>query len=172
MGLTSALAFGYDSGYCGSSCRATMATAYFNSATRQPWTDLRIRPSMMLGAATLAEAQTLIARGVAADNSWSTSSASPATGQAVLIRTNDVARSVRYNDFRSMVPSPVARLTTNYIDNFGGAATNNFVANQNNLMFYFTGLPTVPHINSNSFLPGAVADHLTSLGGMTEPDRA
>lgn len=173
MSLTSALAFGYDSGYCGTSCRATTATAYFNNATRQPWTDLRIRPSMMLGVTTVAEAQTLIARGVAADNSWSATGANPAnlaTGQSVLIRTNDVARSVRYNDFRSLVPSSVPRLTTNYIDNFGGPDGNNFVASQNNLIFYFTGLPTVPQIRSNRYLPGAVADHLTSLGGMTELD--
>jgi len=33
-------------------------------------------------------------------------------------------------------------------------------------MFYFTGAVTVPDLNTNRFLPGAVADHLTSFGGM------
>jgi len=33
-------------------------------------------------------------------------------------------------------------------------------------MFYFTGMVKVQHINENRFLPGAVADHLTSAGGI------
>jgi uncharacterized protein (TIGR03790 family) len=33
-------------------------------------------------------------------------------------------------------------------------------------MFYFTGLAKVPYITRNTYLPGAVADHLTSTGGM------
>ena len=35
-------------------------------------------------------------------------------------------------------------------------------------MFYLTGLAEVPQIETNTYLPGAVADHLTSLAGMTE----
>ena len=33
-------------------------------------------------------------------------------------------------------------------------------------MFYFTGLKNVPNIATNSYPPGAVADHLTSTGGV------
>jgi uncharacterized protein (TIGR03790 family) len=36
---------------------------------------------------------------------------------------------------------------------------------RNDVMFYFTGLATVPAIDSNTYLPGAIADHLTSAGG-------
>jgi hypothetical protein len=32
-------------------------------------------------------------------------------------------------------------------------------------MFYFTGLTQVPALDSNTFLPGAIGDHLTSAGG-------
>ena len=32
-------------------------------------------------------------------------------------------------------------------------------------MFYFTGLARVTGIDTNRFLPGAIADHLTSAGG-------
>jgi uncharacterized protein (TIGR03790 family) len=32
-------------------------------------------------------------------------------------------------------------------------------------MFYFTGLARVAAIDTNHFLPGAIADHLTSTGG-------
>jgi hypothetical protein len=34
------------------------------------------------------------------------------------------------------------------------------------VMFYFTGAQRVASVTSNRFLDGAVADHLTSLGGM------
>lgn len=33
-------------------------------------------------------------------------------------------------------------------------------------MFYFTGLKQVKYINSNQFIAGAAADHLTSTGGV------
>jgi uncharacterized protein (TIGR03790 family) len=33
-------------------------------------------------------------------------------------------------------------------------------------MFYFVGAATVPNVEGTQFLPGAVADHLTSFGGM------
>jgi hypothetical protein len=32
-------------------------------------------------------------------------------------------------------------------------------------MFYFTGLTQVPALDSNTYLPGAIGDHLTSAGG-------
>jgi uncharacterized protein (TIGR03790 family) len=34
------------------------------------------------------------------------------------------------------------------------------------VLFYFTGLAHVERIGTNRFLPGAVADHLTSYGGV------
>ncbi len=167
MGLTSALAFGYNASYCGE-CRATTASAYYASSSRQPYTDLGLRPSMLLGAATLAEAETLIARGVAADRSWLASAPTPASGQLVLVRTSDAARSVRFTDFQALRPSGVARLTTNYVDNATGLG-NDFVSQQTGVMFYLTGLALVPQITTNTYLPGAVADHLTSLAGVTDP---
>jgi uncharacterized protein (TIGR03790 family) len=167
MGLTSALAFGYDAAYCGE-CRATTVSPLYASSTRQPFAELGVRPSMMLGASTLAEAETLIRRGVAADGSWLATAPAPASGQAVLVRTTDAARSVRFSDFMSLRPSPVPRLTTNFIDNASGLGSD-FVSNQTGVMFYLTGLATVPQIETHAYLPGAVADHLTSLAGVTEP---
>jgi uncharacterized protein (TIGR03790 family) len=161
MSITSALAFGFDAAWCATSCAATRASPYFDSASSKPWADLRIRPSMMLGASTLAQAQALIARGVAADASWTGGRGS---GQGVLIRTSDNARSVRYNDFQATAAATYPRLTLRYIDNFSGTGVD-FVSGQSNLMFYFTGLVSVPQIASNTYLPGAVADHVTSLGG-------
>jgi uncharacterized protein (TIGR03790 family) len=161
MGLTSALALGYDTRYCGG-CRSTSASPYYNNNSLSPYTELQIRPSMMLGAATLADAEALIGRGLAADRSWA---AAGVSGQAFLVRTSDASRSVRHPDFQSLVPSPVPGLTVHYRDNSAGGGSD-VVSNESRVMFYLTGLPTVPDIQSNRYLPGAVADHLTSAGGV------
>ena len=162
MSITSAMALGFDTKWCANTCEATAETAYFGSASRRPFTELGIRPSMMLGLGALAEAQALINRGVAADGLIANGRAR-ATGW--LVRTNDAARSVRWTDFRTLAAQAVPGVTWNYLDNSAGLASNT-VANQDNLLFYFTGLPTVPQIGANRWLPGAVADHLTSTAGV------
>ena len=40
------------------------------------------------------------------------------------------------------------------------------IEGRTDVMFYFTGLARVPGIETNRYLDGAVADHLTSAGGM------
>jgi uncharacterized protein (TIGR03790 family) len=160
MGITSALTLGYNARYCGK-CVSPTTSAYYNVDTRKPWTDLKLRPSMMLGAATLAEAQTLIARGVAADASMLNSSITP---QAWLVRTSDASRSVRYPDFQMLASSSLAGVGLHYVDNSAGLAADE-VTGQTNVMFYLTGLAVVAQAASNSYLPGAVADTLTSYGG-------
>jgi uncharacterized protein (TIGR03790 family) len=158
MGLTSALAFGYDAAMCGG-CMRTQVSAYFDTDTTRPYTDLHIRPSMMLGAATLPDAQVLIERGLAAEGS-----APAGTGWGV--RTTDAARSVRYPDFLNLGThwSEGPDLAFRYADGSAAGSAQELV-NQTGLMFYFTGLARVAHAASNRFLPGAVADHLTSFGG-------
>jgi hypothetical protein len=42
----------------------------------------------------------------------------------------------------------------------------NALENKRDVMFYFTGLTQVPSLDSNTFLPGAIGDHLTSAGGI------
>jgi hypothetical protein len=39
------------------------------------------------------------------------------------------------------------------------------VKNATNILFYETGLANVPGLNTNTYVPGALADHLTSGGG-------
>ena len=158
VGLTSALAFGYNAALCGG-CNRTQVSAYYDTDTTRPWTDLHIRPAMMLGAATLDAAQTLIARGLAADGS-------APSGTGWVVRTSDTARSVRYPDYLNLpaawtaAPGPTMR----YLD-ASAAGSAQELTQQTDLLFYFTGLVKVPQAASNRFLPGAVADHLTSYGG-------
>jgi len=59
----------------------------------------------------------------------------------------------------------------NYIDNSTGTSAGNYLTDTADVLFYFTGLATVPNIGTNSYLAGAVADHLTSAGGrLTGPN--
>jgi uncharacterized protein (TIGR03790 family) len=52
-----------------------------------------------------------------------------------------------------------------YVDNSKGTASD-LVINQRSVMFYLTGLGSVDKIATNTYLPGAVADHLTSWAGI------
>ena len=157
MSITSALAFGYDAKYCGG-CSGTSPSPYYDTESNKPWTDHKFRPSMMLGAASLEAARSLIDRGLRAD-------ASQPSGSGYLLRTTDVARSVRYADYTGLPASWAGRLLLNYINNSAGTASN-AITGKTDVLFYFTGLAEVPSLSSNTFLPGAVADHLTSFGGM------
>jgi hypothetical protein len=59
MGITSALALGFDPKYCsGGTCPGTTtASPYYDSESALPWVDHKLRPSMMLGTTTLAAAK-------------------------------------------------------------------------------------------------------------------
>ncbi|MCV2351629.1 TIGR03790 family protein [Paucibacter sp. Y2R2-4] len=157
MSITSALAFGYDAKYCGG-CSGTSPSPYYDTESNKPWTDHKFRPSMMLGARTLEAARSLIDRGVRAD-------ASQPSGSGYLLRTSDAARSVRYGDYTGLPANWAGRLQLSYIDNSAGAASDAIVG-KTDVLFYFTGKAVVPSLSSNSFLPGAVADHLTSFAGV------
>lgn len=162
MSLTSALAFGFDPGWCANGCAVTSASPYYDSSSHRPYTELGMRPSMMLGAASLAEAEVLIERGLAADGLIS---GGRAVGHAWLVRTSDALRSTRFDDFVNLSRGTVPGLVFHYVDNSSGSGSDT-VTGQSDVMFYFTGLPSVPQIATNRWLPGAAADHLTSYGGV------
>jgi uncharacterized protein (TIGR03790 family) len=90
--------------------------------------------------------------------------------QGVLVRTHDAARSVRHADFRALAQGPDNGVNWTYVDNADGRGSD-LVRGQRDLLFYLTGLAQVAEVESNRFLPGAVADHLTSFGGVL-PDGA
>jgi uncharacterized protein (TIGR03790 family) len=151
MSLTSALAFGFDAGYCSSGCGPTTPSPYFNSASLSPASDYKLRPAMMLAGTRFEEVKALIDRGVAADHSFP-------EGRAYLVITSDKARSVRAGYFEQTAKElagvfPIEILETDAI------------TNRHDILFYFTGLAHVPQLHTLGFLPGALADHLTSAGG-------
>lgn len=151
MSITSALTFGFDEKYCSAKCGATQASPYFNSASLYPAKDFKMRPSMMLAGTSFEQVKLLIDRGVASDHRYP-------GGRAYLLKTPDTSRSVRSANFAQTAKAlkgvfPVVVLKANAI------------SRRKDVLFYFTGLPQVPYLETLRFLPGALADHLTSLGG-------
>lgn len=151
MSVTSAFAFGFDARYCANGCVYSALSDYAGSSSRAPYRDFHIRPAMMLAARDLRSAITLIERGIAADFSLP-------NGAAYLMETSDSARSVRKQFFAETKSTFQTQLPVHVMQ-------SDSLKNATDVMFYFTGLTRVPDIESNRFLPGAVADHLTSFGG-------
>jgi len=160
MSITSAFALGYDDIYCntsGESCSTTASVPYFDTDTTRPFTDLGIRPAMMLAAADEASGLALVERGLAADDTFP-------EGDGWLVRTTDAARNVRWPQMLGMPDEWEGVVDFAYLDAVEGEGPN-AVSGETGGLFYFTGLARVPDIETNEYLPGAVADHLTSFGG-------
>jgi len=149
MSITSAFAFGFDPAYCAEDCRTTRQSPYFNSLARLPFTQFNIRPTMAIAALSLEEAKALIDRGVQSDGSR------PA-GAAYLLSTSDPARSVRGASYPLAQKIPGARARVLEQDALRDAK---------DVLFYFIGKDRVEGLDTLRFVPGAIADHLTSFGG-------
>lgn len=164
MGITSAMAFGYDPRYCNAdpstnACASTAASPLYDSEARRPQAEAQTRPSMLLGARTLVAAQALINRGLASD-------ASKPAGEGWLVRTSDANRAVRWNDFAGLPAAWSGALTLNYVDNSAGPASADALSGKSGVLFYLTGLASVANLSTLQFRPGALADTLTSSGGV------
>ncbi len=151
MSITSAFALGFDMAYCAKGCAATRPSAYFDSRSERPFTDLGVRPSMLLGARTSGNARLMIDRGVRADG------LNPPS-RAYLVITPDKARSTRTARFAAAERWFGQRYPV-VVEHSPG------LRNVFDIMFYFTGAARVPYLDTLGFLPGAMADHLTSHGG-------
>ena len=164
MSITSAFALGgYASQYCntyGGVCSLTASVDYFGSESTRPFDDHGVRPAMVLGGVSEEEVRALIERGLSADGTFP-------TGTGYLVRTTDSLRSVRYPDFEQVLSAwnHEGGLKFEYRDNADGKV-GNLVENREDVLFYFTGLVWVDGIGTNTYLPGAIADHLTSAGGI------
>jgi uncharacterized protein (TIGR03790 family) len=154
MSITSALTFGFDPAWCtqGKGCRQTRASPLYDYDSAAPFTDLGIRPSMMIAATGFTDARALIDRGVSADHTHP-------RGGAYLLVTSDRQRSSRVDEFVRASTLRVPGLAMHLL-------RGNLLPRRLDVLFYFTGLPVVKGLEALDFLPGAVGDHLTSFGGM------
>ncbi|MEH6590697.1 MAG: TIGR03790 family protein [Halioglobus sp.] len=155
MSITTAFAMGYDLKYCATGCEITATSPYAESDTLYPYDKYGIRPTMSLAAGSLADAKALINRGVIADG-WA---ADPSTVPAAyLLETSDSLRSVRKVYFPSITKDLSNQVKVRSLQKEG-------ISNREDVMFYFTGAAFVKSLEKNAYLPGAMADHLTSSGG-------
>ncbi|MCX5947667.1 MAG: TIGR03790 family protein [Cyanobacteria bacterium] len=150
--ITSAFSFGYRPEVCFGRCGTARVSPYYaRGDVRRPWDQLLLRPSMLLAATSVAAGRALIDRGVATDGTHP-------PGTAYLLSTSDPLRNVRASSF-PQAASGLGRLRVRLLlaDSLRSAS---------DVIAYFTGSTSVPDIASNHYRPGAVADHLTSYGGM------
>ena len=119
--------------------------------SQAPFRDLGLRPAMLLAGSSVEEAKAMIDRGVAADGTF------PA-GSAYLLSTSDRARNKRAAQYglalRQETPVHVRLIEADEL------------RDRTDVLFYFTGAAKVAGLETLRFLPGAIADHLTSAGGM------
>ena len=149
MSLTSAFAFGFNAAFCAEDCKPTQRSAYFNSRVRLPFAQLKIRPTMAIAAASLAQAKSLIDRGVESDGTRP-------DGLAYLLVTSDSARNVRSASYPS---------AQRILGERARVLKQDALRDVKDILFYFTGQARVDGLDTLGFLPGAIADHLTSSGG-------
>jgi len=151
MSITSAFSLGFDRAFCSKGCKLTKKTGYFNSQSQQPFEDFALRPSMLLSASSVASVKKLIDRSVSADYQRP-------IGSAYLLSTSDKHRNVRAAQFPLYAKSLYRLMSVEQV--FADA-----LRHKQDVMFYFTGRSSVKYLDENVFLPGSIADHLTSAGG-------
>lgn len=154
--ITGALALGYDAELCAKTCEPSRRSPYFETATSRPFTDLHLRPSMLLAAKDVASAQAMIRRGVASDRTLGLRGAPPAN--AYFVSTPDQRRSVR-----SVLFPPAGIVARAGLDVRIEATAA--LENVDRVVLYQTGAVRVEKLDTIHWLPGALADHLTSVGG-------
>lgn len=149
--ITGAYTLGFDAALCREPCRAGQPNTYFNWPGRQPHAEHGMRLSMLLPVASRAAARALIDRGVA-----SGFRAPPA--HAWYLTTSETARNVRAPFFPRPGEAAGGRVTIHRLqaDALHDAA---------DVLVYQLGKAQVDGLDTVRFVPGALADHLTSYGG-------
>jgi uncharacterized protein (TIGR03790 family) len=149
--ITAAYSLGFDPAQCTQTCAAGQPSPYFNSASRRPFDDLHLRPSMLLPTESVQEARALIDRGAGAGFR-----VVPAS--AYYLATSDKARNARAPFFPPPGQVQAQRLTIRQLH-------ADALQDARDIIVYQTGVAQVAGLDTLGFLPGALADHLTSLGG-------
>ncbi len=170
MSITTAFAAGYRAAFCGADCGSSTLNPLYDTNGWLPADTVGWWPSMLLPTNDPSLLRQLVERGAAAGNARVAGAAGTAGGAGTpggarrpgtlyLIKTQDAARNVRaavYGDAESLLGNrmKVSTLSTPVTSDVDDA------------IGYFTGAAHVDELSRIRFLPGAVADHLTSWGGV------
>lgn len=154
--ITAAVTLGLDASLCSNTCGKASKSPLFNSTSATPYRDHGLRPSMLLAAPDVAQARALIDRGVAADRSLGWLGSPPA--HAWYLSTSDGARNVRASMFPppGLIARPALQVHVERADQLNDKV---------GIVLLQTGLARLWPLDSLQFVPGALADHLTSFGG-------
>lgn len=149
--ITAAYTLGFDAAQCANTCAAGHPSPYFNAGASRPFGELGMRLSMLLPTESVAQARALVDRGVGAGFRLL-----PAT--AYYLATSDKPRNTRAAFFPPPGHIAARKLGTRTLqaDVLEGAR---------DIMIYQTGMAQVDKLGTLGFVPGALADHLTSFGG-------
>ena len=158
--LTSALGLGLQPQLCSNRCAATRPSPYMSYFGARPWLAIGLRPTMQLAARSVPAAKAMIERGIASDHRLADGAPEPA--MVYLAATPDAARNVRERLFPPAGPVPgVAGLAVARVN-------SEALPPLRRTLIYQTGLARVPAPLGGEWLPGALADHLTSFGGQLD----
>jgi uncharacterized protein (TIGR03790 family) len=155
--ITTALAMGFQPEICKNSCGPSKLSPYFSYTGARPFTDLGLRPAMMLASRSVEDAKALITRGVEADQSLP----SFASANAFFVSTPDAARNVRALQFPPATHLRPWGVTVR-------RESSQALPPLQRTLLYMTGLVRVEGLAAVEWLPGALADHLTSFGGQLD----
>lgn len=154
MSITSAFAIGYRPDMCEPGCGRTALSPLFDSESLDSARRFGWRIAMLLPADDSTLAGDVIDRGRRADGT-----APP--GTVYLVSTDDPARNVRASGYAAVVQTYGQRADVREVSGPPAATDPPAIA-------YFTGVARVRELGVVRFRPGAVADHLTSAGGVLE----
>lgn len=157
--ITGALALGVDAGLCRQTCAASRRSPYFASTSAKPFSQFGMRLAMLIAAPDVAAAKALIDRGVASDGTLTRRGAPPT--HAHFVTTDDLLRSVRSAAF-----PPAGWLRPINVQIHLDETTA--LSDVDRVLLYLTGRAHVDKLDTVRFVPGALADHLTSTGGVLD----
>jgi uncharacterized protein (TIGR03790 family) len=159
--ITSAFTYGVDANYLiNDGCSLGPVNPYYDSKSTKPHADFGIRPAMMLAGVNATNVKATIDKGLKADRNLP-------KGDGWFVRTADSVRSApRYQDFQTTVQNwnRIEALRLTYYDYLANGGRSE-VKNARDILFYETGIANVASLSTNTYVPGALADHLTSGGG-------
>jgi uncharacterized protein (TIGR03790 family) len=148
--ITAAYTMGFDASVCRPACPQTRPSPYFNATTARPYSGMAMRLSMLLPTDSVAQSKALIDRGVQA--------VAVPGANAFYVTTGDRARNSRAPYFPP--PGEVKGRKVNI-----KRVSADFISGEEAILVYQTGAAKVDKLDTLRFLPGALADHLTSYGG-------
>ncbi|TWI65129.1 uncharacterized protein (TIGR03790 family) [Pseudoduganella lurida] len=150
-GITAALALGFDPDQCVKTCAAGKPSAYFNGSMAPAQAQPGMRLAMLLPTESVEAGKALVDRGK------SSGFRVPAAGAYYLV-TSENARNSRAQFFPASGAVPQRKLAIHTL-------REEAIEGKRDIMIYQTGKARVDKLETLGFLPGALADHLTSFGG-------